>query len=79
MLGMGRWFGVASLSCGLAESKRLCWTCRCGAWEEFSVALTQLAEVGTRTLWMDKILHHLETMGNHCALAFTGESSFQGR
>ena len=29
-------------------------------------------------LWMDEILHHLETMGNHCLLVFTGESSFQG-
>ena len=29
-------------------------------------------------LWMDEILHHLETMGNHYLLVFTGESSFQG-
>ena len=29
-------------------------------------------------LWMDEILHHLETMGNRCLLVFTGESSFQG-
>ena len=29
-------------------------------------------------LWMDKNLHHFETMGNHCVLVFTGESSFQG-
>ena len=28
-------------------------------------------------LWMDKILHHFETIGNHCSLVFTGESSFQ--
>ena len=28
-------------------------------------------------LWMNKILHHLETMKNHCLLVFTGESSFQ--
>ena len=27
---------------------------------------------------MDRILHHLESMGNHCLLVFTGESSFQG-
>ena len=27
-------------------------------------------------LWVDKILHHFETMGNHCSLVFTGESSF---
>ena len=27
---------------------------------------------------MDEILHHLETMGNRCLLAFTGESSCQG-
>ena len=29
-------------------------------------------------LWMDKILHQIETMGNQCALVFTGESSFHG-
>ena len=29
-------------------------------------------------LWMDEILHHVETMGSHCSLVFTGESSFQG-
>ena len=29
-------------------------------------------------LWMDKILHHFETMGNHCLLVFAGELSFQG-
>ena len=29
-------------------------------------------------LWVDGILHHFETMGRHCLLAFTGESSFQG-
>ena len=29
-------------------------------------------------LWMDEILHHLEIMGNHCLLVFTGESSFHG-
>ena len=29
-------------------------------------------------LWMDKILHHLKNMGNHCLLVCTGESSFQG-
>ena len=28
-------------------------------------------------LWMDEILHHFETMGIHCLLVFTGESSFQ--
>ena len=27
---------------------------------------------------MDEILHHLETMGDHGLLVFTGESSFQG-
>ena len=27
---------------------------------------------------MDEILHHFETMGNHCVLVFTRESSFQG-
>ena len=27
---------------------------------------------------MDEILHHFETMGNHCLLVYTGESSFQG-
>ena len=27
-------------------------------------------------LWMDEILHHFETMGHHCLLVFTGESSF---
>ena len=27
---------------------------------------------------MDTILHHIETMGCHCFLVFTGESSFQG-
>ena len=31
--------------------------------------------IDTHILWMDKILHHLETMGNHCLLEFTGESS----
>ena len=29
-------------------------------------------------LWMDEILHHFKTMGNHCLLAFTGESSVYG-
>ena len=33
---------------------------------------------GGDLLWMDDILHHLETMGNHCLLAFTRESSLQG-
>ena len=28
-------------------------------------------------LWMDEILHHFESMGSHCALAFGGESSVQ--
>ena len=27
-------------------------------------------------LWMDEILHHLETMTNYGLLVFTGESSF---
>ena len=27
---------------------------------------------------MDKILHHFETIGNHCLSVFTEESSFQG-
>ena len=27
-------------------------------------------------LWMDEILHHFETMGNHCSSVFTGESLF---
>ena len=29
-------------------------------------------------LWIDEILHHVETMGNHCALVFTRDKSFQG-
>ena len=31
-------------------------------------------------LWVDEIRvsHHFETMGNHCLLVFTGETSFQG-
>ena len=29
-------------------------------------------------LWMDKILHQIETIGNHCFLLFTGELSFPG-
>ena len=29
-------------------------------------------------LWMDEIPHHFKTMGNHCLLVFTGESSFYG-
>ena len=29
-------------------------------------------------LWMDEILHHFETMGNHNLLVFLGESSIQG-
>ena len=29
-------------------------------------------------LWVDEILHHVETTGNHCLLVFTGQSSFQG-
>ena len=32
----------------------------------------------TFILWMDRILHHLGSMGNHCSLAFPGDSSFQG-
>ena len=31
-----------------------------------------------RLRWMDKILHHLETMGNHCSLVLTGESFSPG-
>ena len=34
--------------------------------------------VGQELLWMDEILQHFETMGNHCLLVFTEESSFQG-
>ena len=26
------------------------------------------------TMWMDRILHHFETMGNHCLLEFAGKS-----
>ena len=37
-----------------------------------------LREAMVVILWMDEILHHLETMGNHCLLVFTGDSSFQG-
>ena len=29
-------------------------------------------------LWMDEILHHCKTVGNHCLLVFIGGSSFQG-
>ena len=29
-------------------------------------------------LWMDEILHHFESMRNHCLLVFTGKSTFQG-
>ena len=29
-------------------------------------------------LCIDEILHHFETMGNHCSLVFTEVSSFQG-
>ena len=29
-------------------------------------------------LWMDEILHHFETTGNHCLLVFTGQSFSQG-
>ena len=29
-------------------------------------------------LRMDTILHHFQSMGNHCLLVFAGESSFQG-
>ena len=28
--------------------------------------------------WMDKILRQIETIGSHCLLVFTGESSFPG-
>ena len=40
--------------------------------------LPNLPPVGARggAQWMDEILHHFETMGNHCWLIFTGESSF---
>ena len=30
--------------------------------------------IAAAILWMDEILHHLETMRNHCSLVFTGES-----
>ena len=26
-------------------------------------------------MWIDRILHHSETMGNHCLLVSTGETS----
>ena len=29
-------------------------------------------------LWVDEILHQIETIGNHCLLVFTGEASPQG-
>ena len=29
-------------------------------------------------VWIDKFLHHLKTMENHCLLVCAGESSFQG-
>ena len=29
-------------------------------------------------LWMDELLHHFETMVNHCLLVVTREVSFQG-
>ena len=36
----------------------------------------QIAFVPPRTLlWMDEILHHFETTGNHAMLVFTGESN----
>ena len=30
------------------------------------------------TLWTDEILHHFESMRNHCLLVFTGEPLLQG-
>ena len=38
----------------------------------------QVMTVCLGILWMNEILHHLETMGNHGWLVFTGESTFQG-
>ena len=32
-----------------------------------------LRDFGLLILWMDGILHHFETIGNHCSLVFTGE------
>ena len=29
-------------------------------------------------LWMDEILHHFETMGNHCLTVLRGASFFEG-
>ena len=54
----------------LAERRRR--ACHEGTGEES--AMKEALEV----LWMDEILHHLEAMGNHCLLVFTGESSCQG-
>ena len=31
-----------------------------------------------KKLWMDKILHHMEIMGNYCWWVFTGESACHG-
>ena len=42
------------------------------------LATSLICYVFALLLWMDEILHHFETMGSHCSLLFTGESSFQG-
>ena len=44
----------------------------------FCVDLDYLGQLSPVILWMDEILHHFKTMGNHCLWVFTGESSFQG-
>ena len=45
-----------------------------GTWKKRAIFPCKCWEL----LWMDKILHHFETMGNLCLLVFTGEPSFQG-
>ena len=46
--------------------------------EKEKAKVARVTHTHTHILWMDEILHHVETMNNLCSLVFTGESSFQG-
>ena len=76
-----RWFGPGwAKSAATASDSQASKPATSAAWDlSVPTSLLDLHPwLETHILWMDEILHHFETMGNHNLLAFTGESSFQG-
>ena len=69
------WFYAIHLQC-YSEFKHPMLYCHHNKYQE-STSSSQAIQPKW-TLWMDKILHHFETMGNHCLLVFTGNQTIPG-